>query len=135
MTKPLSQRVPTTDLQPCWICGLPLEHYTDGDGRVYEGCPPCRIKIETMVRRLQLLDPRSHWELACRRRVYQPTVAPEPDGPPPVREIPPLVQMAQFVAEREGLPAAVRCTGLGYWGLRYRAKQGGWRLPDARRRG
>jgi hypothetical protein len=109
----------------CWICWRQLEDYTDGEGRVYRGCPPCRAEIE----RLQALDQR-------RRRFEVMRVGAMRGAPKAVAPSRPTwprcgkaeLRHARAVARREGLVAAAKATGLNYHTLYAHAKREGWAL-------
>ena len=114
----------------CWICWRPLEEYTDGEGRVFLGCPPCRAEIE----RLQVLERRlkigAMLEGMGKAGVGLPAVleegAPSRGGYHRCR--PGELRLARSIAASRGLVAAARATGLKYQTLYGHAKREGWRV-------
>jgi hypothetical protein len=130
VTRPRGVPVPTSAglvSDQCWICWRPLEDYTDGEGRVYRGCEPCRLEIE----RLQRLEVRGRVLLV---RPSSPAV-PEKLAPARVKYHqcrPGELRHARAIARREGLVVAAKATGLNYFTLYGHARREGWRV---RRRG
>jgi len=110
----------------CWICYGPLEEYTV-EGRVYQGCPPCRAEIE----RLQVLERRLKIGAMLEKMGKSGAGLPG-KGAPSTRGYHRCgrgeLRLARSIAASRGLVAAARATGLKYRTLYGHARKGGWKV-------